>query len=57
MCPAQQMVLTEVVYVTVRMLPTFDRIENRDLVGEYVEGFNFTMESRRGVQVRLVRSC
>ena len=56
MCPAQQMVLTEIAFVVVRMVQTFGRIENRDPVREYVEGFNFTMESKRGVMVGLVRS-
>ena len=56
MCPAQQMVLTEIAYAVVRMLQAFEGIENRDPVREYVEGFNFTMESKRGVEVGLVCS-
>lgn len=56
MCPAQQMVLTEIAFVLVRVLQTFERLENRDPVSQYEEGFNFTMESRRGVQVGLVHA-
>ena len=54
MCPAQQMVLTETAYVVVRMMRAFRRLENRDPVGEYVEAFIFTMESKNGVKVGLV---
>lgn len=53
MCPAQQMVLTEIAFVLVKMLQEFETLENRDEVDRYVEGFVFTMESKRGVQVGL----
>lgn len=55
MCPAQQMVLTQMAYVVVRILQEFQRVENRDSQTKYVEeAFTFTMESKDGVQVGLV---
>lgn len=51
MCPAQQMVLTQMAYVVVRILQEFQGLENRDSQTECVEAFTFTMESKNGVQV------
>ncbi|KAF7873928.1 hypothetical protein EAF04_002600 [Stromatinia cepivora] len=52
-CPAQQQVLTQTVYLLVRMTRKFARIENRDPVLEYVEMVRMTTESRNGVKVAL----
>lgn len=55
-CPAQQQVLTQAVYLLVRMTRKFVRIENRDPVLEYVEMVRMTTESRNGVKVALFTS-
>ncbi|KAF7883261.1 uncharacterized protein EAF02_005181 [Botrytis sinoallii] len=55
-CPAQQQVLTQSVYLLVRMTRRFARIENRDTVLEYVEMVRMTTESRNGVKVALFTS-
>lgn len=52
-CPAQQQVLTQAVYLLVRMASTFERIENRDLSLEYVELTKMLTESRNGAKVAL----
>ena len=52
-CPAQQQVLTQAVYVLVRLVREFARIENRDPVAEYVEFTKMTTESRNGVKIAL----
>lgn len=54
MCPVQQMVLTQMAYVVVRILQEFQGLENRDSQTEYVEAFTFTMESKNEVLVGLV---
>lgn len=54
MCPAQQMVLTQIAYIVVRILQEFREIENRDLEIEYIEAFTFVMESKNGVQIGLI---
>ncbi|TGO20136.1 hypothetical protein BTUL_0001g01470 [Botrytis tulipae] len=55
-CPAQQQVLTQSLYLLVRMTRRFARIENRDTVLEYVEMVRMTTESRNGVKVALFTS-
>lgn len=55
-CPAQQQVLTQSVYLLVRMTRSFASIENRDTVLEYVEMVRMTTESRNGVKVALFSS-
>lgn len=55
-CPAQQQVLTQSVYLLVRMTRRFARIENRDTALEYVEMVRMTTESRNGVKVALFTS-
>ncbi|KAJ8062650.1 hypothetical protein OCU04_009172 [Sclerotinia nivalis] len=55
-CPAQQQVLTQSVYLLVRMTRRFARIENRDQVLEYVEMVRMTTESRNRVKVTLFAS-
>ena len=52
-CPAQQQVLTQAVYVLVRLVREFSRIENRDPIQEYVELTKMTTESRNGVKIAL----
>ena len=52
-CPAQQQVLTQAVYLLVRMVTAYERIENRDPSTEYVEMTKMLTESRNGVQVAL----
>ena len=52
-CPAQQQVLTQAVYLLVRMVMTFEKIENRDASVEYVELTKMLTESRNGVKVAL----
>jgi cytochrome P450 len=55
-CPAQQQVLTQTVYLLVRLTREFVRIENRDEVWEYVEAAKGIVESRNGVKVAFVSS-
>ena len=52
-CPAQQQVIAQATYVLLRMAQTFERIECRDEVKEYVELQHMVIESRRGVQISL----
>ncbi|CAD6593970.1 MAG: hypothetical protein ASARMPREDX12_007883 [Alectoria sarmentosa] len=52
-CPAQQQVLTQAVYLLVRMVTTFEKIENRDPSVEYVELTKMLTESRNGAKVAL----
>ena len=52
-CPAKQMVLTEIAYVVVRLLQEFKSIECRDPETMYLERQRMTTESRNGVQVAL----
>jgi cytochrome P450 len=56
MCPAQQQVLTQSVYLLVRLTREFVKIENRDEVWEYVESSKGVTESRNGVKVALFSS-
>ena len=53
-CPAQQQVLIQAAYVLVRLVQTFESIENRDPVEEYVEVTKILTESRNGVKVALL---
>ena len=52
-CPAEQQVLTQIVYVLVRLVKAFPRIENRDPSLEYVESTKMVTESRNGVRIAL----
>lgn len=52
-CPAQQQVMTQAVYVLVRLVREFSGIENRDPTQEYVELTKMTVESRNGVKIAL----
>jgi len=53
MCPAQQMVLTQVAYLPVRLAQEFKGLENRDEVHEFLAEFMMTMSSRNGAKVSL----
>ena len=52
-CPAQQQVIVQATYLLLRMVQTFESIECRDEVREYVEVQRMVIESRRGVQIAL----
>ena len=52
-CPAQHRVLTQAAYVLVRLVQTFERVENRDPVQEYIPSTGMLTESRNGVQIAL----
>ncbi|CAG8952679.1 hypothetical protein HYFRA_00008921, partial [Hymenoscyphus fraxineus] len=53
-CPAQQNVLTDVAFVLVKLLQTFQACQNRDDCAEYIDAHIFTKESRNGVKVAFV---
>ncbi|CAG8979093.1 hypothetical protein HYALB_00000223 [Hymenoscyphus albidus] len=53
MCPAQQLVLTQVTYLLVRLAQEFSAVENRDCVYRYVEEIKMTVESKNGVKISL----
>ena len=53
-CPANQQVQTQVVYVLVRLTREFAKIENRDPTREYVELTKMITESRNGVKIALI---
>ncbi|KAG5978731.1 hypothetical protein E4U55_006015 [Claviceps digitariae] len=55
-CPAQQQVITQSVYLLVRLVQQFEIIENRDPCLEHVEKLKIMIESRNGVQVALHES-
>jgi cytochrome P450 len=52
-CPAQQQVITQSVYLLVRLAQKFERLENRDLCIEFVERIKVFTESVNGVSVAL----
>ena len=52
-CPAQQQVLTQILYLLVRLVKAFSGIENRDPSREYVELTKMATESRNGVKIAL----
>ena len=54
-CPAQQLVLTQAIYVLCRLVKEFPGgIENRDETVGYVERTKITTESRNGVMIGLL---
>lgn len=55
-CPGMDITLTENAYVLVRLMREFERLENRDLVKEFVERTRLTTESRNGVLVGLIKT-
>lgn len=56
MCPAQQQVLTQGIYLLVRLTKEFVRIENRDEIWEFIEMAKGVVESRNGVKVAFFSS-
>jgi cytochrome P450 len=52
-CPAREKVLTQAIYVLVRLTRDFSKIENRDPVLQYVETAKMLTESRQGIRVAL----
>lgn len=52
-CPAQQQVITQAIYLLVRMVREFEMVENRDPCMEYVEQIKMLCESRNGVKADL----
>lgn len=54
-CPGQQLGLTEVCYVLVRILRSCATLENRDPVLEYVEDWKLSTESKNGAKVAFTR--
>lgn len=52
-CPGQQVALTEAAYVLVRLMQTFESMENRDPEMAFIEQSRLTTESRNGVKVAL----
>ncbi len=50
-CPAQQQVLTQGVYLLLRLVLEFESMENRDPCLEYIELVKMLCESKNGVQV------
>jgi cytochrome P450 len=53
MCPAQQMVLTQVTYLLVRLAQEFKGLENRDEVSEWLGLIQSTVQSKNGAKVSL----
>lgn len=51
--PAQLQVVTQAVYVLVRLVREFSRIENRNLTQEHVELAKMTVESRNWIKIAL----
>lgn len=52
-CPAQQQVITQTVYLLVRLAQEFEVLENRDPCQEFVERVRIFTESANGVKVAL----
>lgn len=53
MCPAQNLVLTQLAYLLIRFAQEFKSLENKDEVDEYIEVITMTVESKNGVKVAL----
>ena len=53
-CPGQHLGVAETSYAIVRILQTFQGIENRDPVDEFVENYKITTESKNGAKVCLI---
>ena len=54
MCPARNQVITQLSYLLVRVVQSFQAVENRDSVWEYKEKSKMTIESQNGVKVVLI---
>lgn len=55
-CPAQQQVLTNAIYLIVRLTQRFESIENCDPVFEYIQRIAPSVESQNGVKIALKNS-
>ena len=55
-CPAQQMVLLEVSWLTAKVMHQFESLENRDPVYEWVGLTHTIIQSQNGVKVGLIPS-
>lgn len=55
-CPGQNLALTETGYAIVKILETFERIENRDPVKDFVEVYKLTTDSKNGAKLALWRA-
>jgi cytochrome P450 len=53
-CPANQMAFMQACYTVARIAQGFSRIENRDLVVEYIEEYRITTCSKNGCKVALI---
>jgi cytochrome P450 len=53
MCPAKQMVITQVTYLLVRLAQEFKGLENRDEVYEFLGAIKMGLQSRNGAKVSL----
>ena len=60
-CPGQQLGMAQVAYTIVRIMQTFESMENRDPVDEFAENYKVTTESKNGAKVCLTpageRTC
>lgn len=52
-CPAVNQVISQSVYLLVRLVTEFERIENRDECWEYVERARMLVESANGIKIAL----
>ena len=52
-CPGQQLGMAEVCFAIVRIMQTFQGIENRDPVDEFIEDYKITTQSKNGAKVCL----
>ena len=52
-CPAQQMALLQVKFTVARIVQTFQTIENRDPVIDFIEQYRITSDSKNGCKVAL----
>ena len=52
-CPANQQVISQSIYLLVRLVREFESIENRDECLEFVEGIRMLFESRNGCKIAL----
>lgn len=52
-CPANQQVISQCIYLLVRLVKEFESIENRDPCFEYLEGVLMCLESKNGCKIAL----
>jgi cytochrome P450 len=56
-CPGQNLAMNRVAFTVARIVEAFDRIENRDLVAEFVPLYKLVTASQNGVKVSLHRAA